>query len=121
MRNRRLESSLLVLIAVLAFSTPVISQEPSAAGMVPAHIVVTAEARHGAQVPDLRREDVSVYLGRTRTQVADWVPLRGEHAGLELFLLLDDAYDISLGSPLEDLRQFLLLPPTPTMRGLGSL
>ena len=121
MRNRRLESSLLVLIAVLAFSTPVISQEPSAAGMVPVHIVVTAEARHGAQVPDLRREDVSVYLGRTRTQVADWVPLRGEHAGLELFLLLDDASDISLGSQLEDLRQFILLQPPTTLIGIGYM
>ena len=90
MRNRPLVSSLLVLAALLlAFSAPVISQEPSAAGMVPVHMVVTAEAHHGAQEPDIRREDVTVFLGRTRTQVADWVPLRGEHSGLELFLLLD--------------------------------
>jgi hypothetical protein len=71
-------------------------------------MVVTAEARHGGQEPDLKREDVQVYLGRARAQVADWVPLCGEHAGLELFLLLDDASDVSLGSQLEDLLQFIL-------------
>jgi hypothetical protein len=82
-------------------------------------MVITAEARHGAQEPDLNREDVTVYLGRTRTQVADWAPLRGEHAGLELFLLLDDSSDVSLGSQLEDLRQFILLQPPTTLIGVG--
>jgi hypothetical protein len=121
MRNRHLKPSLFVVIALLAFSSPATSQEPSAAGMVPVHIVITAEARHGAQEPDLNREDVTVYLGRTRTQVADWAPLRGEHAGLELFLLLDDSSDVSLGSQLEDLRQFILLQPPTTLIGIGYM
>jgi hypothetical protein len=121
MRNRHLKPSLFVVIALLAFSSPATSQEPSAAGMVPVHMVITAEARHGAQEPDLNREDVTVYLGRTRTQVADWAPLRGEHAGLELFLLLDDSSDVSLGSQLEDLRQFILLQPPTTLIGIGYM
>lgn len=119
MRNRHLKPSLFVVVALLAFSSPATSQEPPAAGMVPVHMVITAEARHGAQEPDLNREDVTVYLGRTRTQVADWAPLRGEHAGLELFLLLDDSSDVSLGSQLEDLRQFILLQPPTTLIGVG--
>ncbi len=107
MLNRHFKSILLLVVVSLVFgSCPLNSREPSAAGMVPVHMVVTAEARHGGQEPDLKREGVQVYLGRTRAQVADWVPLRGEHAGLELFLLLDDASDVSLGSQLEDLRQF---------------
>ena len=121
MRNRHLKPSLFVVIALLAFSSPATSQEPSAAGMVPVHMVITAEARYGAQEPDLNREDVTVYLGRTRTQVADWAPLRGEHAGLELFLLLDDSSDVSLGSQLEDLRQFILLQPPTTLIGVGYM
>ena len=121
MRNRHLKPSLFVVIALLAFSSPATSQEPSAAGMVPVHMVITAEARHGAQEPDLNREDVTVYLGRTQTQVADWAPLRGEHAGLELFLLLDDSSDVSLGSQLEDLRQFILLQPPTTLIGVGYM
>jgi hypothetical protein len=121
MRNRHLKPSLFVVIALLAFSSPATSQEPSAAGMVPVHMVITAEARHGAQEPDLNREDVTVYLGRTRTQVADWAPLRDDHAGLELFLLLDDSSDVSLGSQLEDLRQFILLQPPTTLIGIGYM
>ena len=121
MRNRHLKPSLFVVIALLAFSSSATSQEPSAAGMVPVHLVITAEARHGAQEPDLNREDVTVYLGRTRTQVADWAPLRGDHAGLELFLLLDDSSDVSLGSQLEDLRQFILLQPPTTLIGIGYM
>ena len=122
MRNRHFKSILLFVVALLAFGwSPVNSQEPCAAGVVPVHMVVTAEARHGAQEPDLSREDVMVYLGRTRAQVADWIPLRGEHAGLELFLLLDDASDVSLGSQLEDLRQFILLQPPTTLIGVGYM
>src|SRR5712672_1479197 len=122
MPNRHFKSILLFVVALLAFGwSPVNSQEPSAVGVVPVHMVVTAEARHGAQEPELSREDVMVYLGRTRAQVTDWIPLRGEHAALELFLLLDDAFDVSLGSQLEDLRQFILLQPPTTLIGVGYM
>ena len=122
MPNRHFKSILLFVVALLAFGwSPVNSQEPSAVGVVPVHMVVTAEARHGAQEPELSREDVMVYLGRTRAQVTDWIPLRGEHAALELFLLLDDASDVSLGSQLEDLRQFILLQPPTTLIGVGYM
>ena len=35
------------------------------------------------------------------------MPLQGDHAGLELFVPIDDASNTSLGSQLEDLRQFI--------------
>ena len=34
---------------------------------------------------------------------------QGEHAGLELFLLIDDDSSSSLGSQLEDLRKFVIV------------
>jgi len=55
------------------------------------------------------REDVMVYLGRTRAQVTDWIPLRGEHAASNSSLIRRCLPDVSLGSQLEDLRQFILL------------
>src|SRR5260370_35644705 len=122
MRNRHFKSILLFVVALLAFGwSPVHSQEASDVGVVPVHMAGTAEARHGAQEPELSREDVMVYLGRTRAQVTDWIPLRGEHAALELLLLLDDASDVSLGSQLEDLRQFILLQPPTTLIGVGYM
>ena len=52
----------------------------------PAHLLVTVEARHGTNVPDISQRDVTVYEGHDRDQVTDWVPAQAEHAGLELFI-----------------------------------
>jgi len=106
---------LMIASALLTCGSPSLrSQE---AGMVPVHMVVTAEARHGGEVPVIKREDVTVYQGRNRAQVMDWVPLQGERAGLQLFLLLDDASATSLGSQLEDIRQFIATQPPTTLIG----
>jgi hypothetical protein len=110
---------LMIASALLTCGSPSLrSQE---AGMVPVHMVVTAEARHGGEVPVIRREDVTVYQGRNRAQVTDWVPLQGERAGLQLFLLLDDASATSLGSQLEDIRQFIATQPPTTLIGIGYM
>ena len=77
-------------------------------------MVVTVEARHGTDVPVINREDVMVYEGGDRAKVTDWVALQGDHASLELFILVDDASSTSLGSQLEDLRAFINSQP-PTM------
>jgi hypothetical protein len=110
---------LMIASALLTCGSPSLrSQE---AGMVPVHMVVTAEARHGGEVPVITREDVTVYQGRNRAQVTDWVPLQGERAGLQLFLLLDDASVTSLGSQLEDIRQFIATQPPTTLIGIGYM
>jgi hypothetical protein len=110
---------LMIASALLTCGSPSLrSQE---AGMAPVHLVVTAEARHGGEVPVIRREDVTVYQGRNRAQVTDWVPLQGERAGLQLFLLLDDASATSLGSQLEDIRQFIATQPPTTLIGIGYM
>src|SRR2546427_11515543 len=70
-------------------------------------MVVTVEARHGKDIPVIHREDVNVHQGHDRAQVTNWVALGGDHAGLELFLLLDDGSDTSLGLQLEDIRKFI--------------
>jgi hypothetical protein len=111
---------LLVVAALALAARPVQSQERSS-GTVSAHLVVTVETKHGGDVPDIRREDVVVYQGRDRAQVTDWIPLQGDHAGLELFVLLDDASATSLGSQLEDLRQFISSQPPTTLTGVGYM
>ena len=90
-------------------------------GGSPAHLLVTVEARHGSNVPVINREDVMVYEGHDRDKVTDWVPAHGDHAGLELFVLLDDGSSISLGSQLEDLRQFITSQPASTKVGVAYM
>src|SRR5260221_471121 len=98
------------------------SRERTPAGAVPVHVVVTVEARRGAEVPDIRPQDVTVRQGKERVQVTDWVPLRGERAGLELFVLLDDALrPVSLGPQLEDLQRFINSQPETAAIGIGYM
>jgi len=110
----------LVPVAGLALSLALRAQEGAATG-VPAHLVVTVEARHGKDVPMIHREDVMAYQGKERGTVTDWLPLQGDHAGLEFFVLLDDASSTSLGSQLEDIRQFILGQPATTSIGAGYM
>jgi hypothetical protein len=83
--------------------------------------VVTVEPRHGSVVPVIHREDVMVYQGRDRAKVTDWLPLEGERAGLQLFILIDDAANTSLGSQLEDMRQFINTQPPTTAIGVAYM
>src|SRR6266850_2404656 len=111
MRNRYFAFAVVFVLAALAFSSHTVESRVPAASTVPVHMVVTAEARHGTDVPVITREDVTVNQGRERVQVTDWVPLEGEHAALQLFVLMDDASGATLGAQLEDLRRFILSQP----------
>jgi hypothetical protein len=84
-------------------------------------MLVTAEARHGTDVPVIQKEDVMIYQGRDRVKATDWIPLPGDHTELELFLLFDDAAGSSLGSQLKDLRRFINSQPATTRIGVGYM
>jgi hypothetical protein len=62
-----------------------------------------------------------VYEGKERDQVTDWVPAQGEHAALELFILLDDGSNASLGTQLQDLRKFIEAQPPTTLVGIAYM
>jgi hypothetical protein len=112
----------MVLVAMFVLSPGrTAAQEPSSANGVPAHMVVTVEARHGSDVPSISQADVMVYEGHDRDEVSAWVPAQGEHAALELVVLLDDSSSVSLGSQLEDLRQFIISQPASTKIGVAYM
>jgi hypothetical protein len=111
----------MVIAALLASAQRTMAQENSAPAGPSVNLVATVEARHGSNVPTITRDDVMVYQGRDRDKVTDWLPLQGEHAGLELFILLDDSSNVSLGSQLEDIRQFILAQPASTKIGIAYM
>lgn len=98
-----------------------LSSVQSLAQGVPVQVIVTAEAHHVKEVPTIHREDVMVYQGKDRVRVTDWVALRGEHAGLQLFLLVDDGLDTSVGSQFEELRKFIQTQPSITAIGIAYM
>ncbi len=121
MRKPHFIAGALLAVAALASGLwSAVVQEASPTG-VPVHVVVTVEPRHGSSVPVINREDVMVYQGHDRKKVTDWLPLQREHAGLQLFLLIDDAANTSLGSQLEDIRQFINAQPSTTAVGVAYM
>lgn len=112
-----------VLGLVIGFSWGISSwsAQQSASGTVPVSTVVSVEARHGKDIPVVNREDVRVFEGRNRLQVADWIPLQADQSSLELFVLIDDATDANLASQFEDMRHFMNAQPPATAIAVGYI
>lgn len=109
---------LFVLIAASSIAIPLRAQEPTG---VPVKMTVTVNVAQGKRVPEIAREDVLVKQGKERLPVTEWVPARGDRAGLDLFILIDDACDSSLGSQLSELRGFISSQPPTTSVGVGYM
>jgi len=118
---KKIFPSLFLALVYMACSAAVWGQQPSTSAEGSAHIVVTVEPKHGANAPVIHKEDVMVYEGRDRDQVVDWIPLQGDRAGLQLFILIDDGSGVSLGSQLEDIRQFINSQPPSTKIGIAYM
>ena len=72
-------------------------------------------------MPEVNREDVRVTQDTQRLKVTGWEPARGDRAGLDLFILIDDASDSSVGIQLDDLRSFINAQPSTTAVGVGYM
>jgi hypothetical protein len=115
-----IESLIAIVVLFAGVQLATAQQAPSAAEGT-ANLVVTVEARHGSNIPDIQRDDVMVYEGHDRDRVNGWLPLQNDHAGLEFIILLDDSASVSLGSQLEDLRQFINAQPPTTKIGVAYM
>ena len=113
--------ALVAIAGLLASVQLVVAQESASVTGPAANLVVTVEARHGSSVPDVTRDDVMAYEGRDRDRVTGWLPLQGDHAGLEFFIMLDDSSNVTLGSQLEDVRQFINAQPPTTKIGVAYM
>lgn len=122
--NRRMKRSGLAVMVTMIAAWAAISwaQETASSPTVPVSMVVSVEAKHGNEIPTVHKEDVRVYHERDRLRVQDWVPYQGEQAGLELFMLIDDASDTSaVGAQLDDLRKFIIGQPPTTSISVGYI
>jgi hypothetical protein len=93
-------------VAVLGLMAPSIhAARPNAVTMT-----VTAVGKKNTAPPSVAKEDVQLYEGKERLQVADWK--RGET--LYLALLIDDSLDTSVASQFGDLKAFIMAQPSTT-------
>jgi len=112
--------------ALVAFSAIFVAifplQAQEKATTVPVRMTVTVRLLDkNKRMPDVSREDVIVRQGKDRLKVTGWTPAHEGHAGLDLFILIDDTSDPSLGSQLDDLRAFINAQPQTTSVGVGYM
>jgi hypothetical protein len=75
---------------------------------------VTAVGKKNTQPPPIKKDDVELYKGKERLQVADW--RKGET--LFLAVLIDDSLDQNIASQWKDLKAFMMAQPPTTYIGV---
>jgi hypothetical protein len=104
-------------------SAPASAQQASSSTdtNVPVHMVVTVKPHRGAQVPAVAADDVKVYQKGQLDMVSSWVPLQGDRAGLQLFILIDDTSRSSLALQYSTIDEFIEAQPATTAIGVGYM
>jgi len=108
----------LILAALFPAQLTVAQTNPA---LVPVSMVVTVQSHRGSDPPLINEGNLTVYQNRARAKVTESVPLRGDRAGLELFLLLDDSPNVTQRTQMEDIRRFILAQPRTTKVGVAYM
>jgi hypothetical protein len=122
-RNHSISLAVMFVLALgmTSVSTPASDQKSDSAD-VPVHMVVTVKPRHnGGQVPALAANDVKVYQRDKQDMVTSWVPLQGDRAGLQLFILIDDTSRNTLALQFDSIKKFIEEQPASTAIGVGYM
>jgi hypothetical protein len=115
----RLLAVVAVLVSLVMCAGAVLAQQTNSSPT--ARLVVTIEPKRGNTVPVINQNEVMVYEGRDRDRVVDWVPAQGDHAALQIFILIDDSSSASLGSQLQDIKQFINAQAPTTQFGVAYM
>src|SRR6202041_1200823 len=102
-------------------STQQAGSPTNSSGDVPVHMVVTVQPRHGGDAPALAADDVKVFQRKSQDTVTGWVPLQGDRAGLQLFILIDDSARATLALQYSSLVEFIKAQPASTAIGVGYM
>jgi VWFA-related protein len=100
-----------LLLAAMAMAAEVsLAPKAAAADTSAVTTTVTAVGKKDTQPPALSKDDVQLYQGKEKVQVADWK--RGET--LYLAVLIDDSLESSVASQWGDLKAFFMAQPENT-------
>lgn len=86
-----------------------------------ARAIVTAVTKPAESVTTVPRQSMSLTENRKLQELTGWVPLRGERAGLQLVVMIDDASGSNLGLQLNDLKNFVIALPPSTQVAIGYM
>jgi hypothetical protein len=120
MKKRRMFIALAAAACICAMDVSLWAKQEAAPG-VPVHMVVTIEARRGKDVPNVEQRDIKVSENKTPRTVTAFTPLRAEHAGLQLMLLIDDSSGSSFGTQISEVQQWIKALPPSTEIAVGYM
>ena len=87
----------------------------------PVQMTVTIGHHYGHVPPTLTKDDLTVTQHYEPLTVTRLIPLRGDRAGLELFLLVDNCSSCEPGSKFEELSRFISSQPPTTAVGVAYI
>ena len=97
-------------------------QAKESATTVQVHLVITDQALNDEDsMPVLHVGNIQVQQGKNALKVEQLIPARDDNAALQLFVLIDDTCDTSIGNNLSDLRDFIGAQPDSTMVGVAYM
>jgi hypothetical protein len=83
---------------------------------MPVQMTLTLGHHYGQAAPLLTRDDLTITQNYQPLSITNVAPLRGDRAGLELFLLVDNCSNCEPGSNFQELSHFIgAQPPTTTV------
>jgi hypothetical protein len=98
------------------------SQQKAAPSTVQVHLVITDQAfNDDSEIPVLRTENVQVKQSKNDLRVEHVLPAKDDSAAMQLFILIDDTCDVSIGNNLNDIRDFINAQPATTVVGVGYM
>jgi len=110
-----------VVGCVLALATGIVYSQAQS-NTVQVHLVITDQKLNDdGPEPVLRADSVQVRQGRNQLKVQQLIPARDDNAALQLFVLIDDTCDSSIGNNLNDLRDFISAQPASTVVGVAYM
>ncbi|HTS49445.1 MAG TPA: hypothetical protein VMH05_15945 [Bryobacteraceae bacterium] len=109
-----------MLLLLISACSLAFAQSAPPAG-TPAHILVTIGHHYGHPPAVLTKQGLTVFQQYDPRPVVDLIPLRGDRAGLEIFLLVDNCSSCEVGSKFEELAKFIRAQPPATSFGVAYI
>ncbi len=106
-----------LLAGCLATTFPLHAQS----GGVQTQTVITVMPKSGTEVTTIPQAAVQASVDGKRSKISNWVPLRGEQAGLQLVILIDNSARSGVSLQFNDLRDFIQHLPEGAQVGIAYM
>jgi hypothetical protein len=120
MRKTRKIFTAIGTVCLASATLPFLPAQQRAPG-VPVSMVITVEPKRGKTPPSIEQQDVTVSEGNDKRPLTGLLPLQGEHADMQLLVLMDDSASSSINTEIVTLKQFVTSLPSTTEVAVGYM